>query len=380
MAAGAAKDFAAVRRELHRIPEPGFQEFKTQRYLLDYIARLPQDRLEVKTWRTGVLVRVKGRVGSRCIGYRADMDGLAIEEDTSYPFRSEHSGFMHACGHDMHMAIALGVLSAVADRPIDDDVLIVFQPAEEGPGGAKPMMESEEFRAWKPDLMMALHIAPEYPVGTIATRAGTLFANTSELFIDLRGVGGHAAFPHRTNDTIVAAASLVMQLQTIVARNVNPLESAVVTLGVIQGGTRQNIIADHVRLEGTIRTLSEGSMPAVKARIEALLAGLEAGFGVTASLDYGSNYYQVYNHEAETAAFMDWVRTERPDVKLIECDAAMTGEDFGYFLKDIPGFMFWLGVDTPYGLHHAKIEPSEGAIDVAIQLMSEYIRKIGTSA
>jgi len=380
MAAGAARDFAAVRRELHRIPEPGFQEFKTQRYLLDYIAQLPQDCLEVKTWRTGVLVRVKGRVGSRCIGYRADMDGLAIEEDTSYPFRSEHSGFMHACGHDMHMAIALGVLTAVVSQPVDDDVLIVFQPAEEGPGGAKPMMESEEFRAWKPDLMMALHIAPEYPVGTIATRAGTLFANTSELFIDLRGVGGHAAFPHRTNDTIVAAASLVMQLQTIVARNVNPLESAVVTLGVIQGGTRQNIIADHVRLEGTIRTLSEGSMPAVKARIEALLAGLEAGFGVTASLDYGSNYYQVYNHEAETAAFMDWVRTERPDVKLIECDAAMTGEDFGYFLKDIPGFMFWLGVDTPYGLHHAKIEPSEGAIDVAIQLMSEYIRKIGTSA
>ncbi|HZG88236.1 N-acetyldiaminopimelate deacetylase [Paenibacillus sp.] len=380
MAAGAATNFAAVRRELHRIPEPGFQEFKTQRYLLDYIARLPQDRLEVKTWRTGVLARVKGRVGSRCIGYRADMDGLAIEEDTSYPFRSEHPGFMHACGHDMHMAIALGVLTAVVDRPVDDDVLIVFQPAEEGPGGAKPMMESEEFRAWKPDLMMALHVAPEYPVGTIATRAGTLFANTSELFIDLRGVGGHAAFPHKTNDTIVAAASLVMQLQTIVARNVNPLESAVVTLGVIQGGTRQNIIADHVRLEGTIRTLSEGSMPAVKSRIEALLDGLEAGFGVKAELDYGSNYYQVYNHEAETAAFMDWVRAEQPDVKLIECDAAMTGEDFGYFLKEIPGFMFWLGVDTPYGLHHAKIEPSEGAIDVAIRLMSEYIRKIGTSA
>ncbi|TLS50423.1 N-acetyldiaminopimelate deacetylase [Paenibacillus antri] len=373
-------DLIAIRRALHRIPEPGFEEYKTQRFVLDVIGRFPSERIEVKTWRTGVLVRVKGRVGARCIGYRTDMDGLAIEEDTTYPFRSEHPGFMHACGHDVHMSIALGLLANVVESPVDDDVLVVFQPAEEGPGGAKPMLESEEFRAWKPDTMLALHIAPEYPVGTIATRPGTLFANTSELFIDLKGVGGHAAFPHRTNDTIVAAASLILQLQTIVSRNVNPLESAVVTLGVIQGGTRQNIIAENVRLEGTIRTLSEGSMPAVKARIEALLAGLEAGFGVAAKLDYGSNYFQVFNHEAVTASFMRWVREEMPDVRLIECDAAMTGEDFGYFLKDIPGFMFWLGVDTPYGLHHAKIEPSEEAIGVAVRLMSSYIRKMGTSA
>jgi len=372
-------DLVEVRRALHRIPEPGFAEFKTQRYILDAVGRLPADRVEVKTWRTGVLVRVKGRVGARCIGYRADMDGLAIAEETSYAFRSEHAGFMHACGHDVHMTIALGLLAELVASPIDDDALVVFQPAEEGPGGAKPMLESEEFRAWKPDLMLALHVAPEYPVGTIATRPGTLFANTSELFVDLRGLGGHAAFPHRTNDTIVAAASLILQLQTIVSRNVNPLESAVVTLGVIQGGTRQNIIAEQVRLEGTIRTLSEGSMPAVKARIEALLAGLEAGFGVASTLDYGSNYFQVYNHEAETSAFMRWVREEMPDVSLIECDAAMTGEDFGYFLKEIPGFMFWLGVDTPYGLHHAKLEPSEDAIGVAVRLMSAYIRKIGTS-
>jgi N-acetyldiaminopimelate deacetylase len=374
-----ADAFVDLRRQLHRIPEPGFQEFKTQRLVLDYIQTLPADRLQVKTWRTGVLVRVKGRVGARLLGYRTDMDGLAIAEDTSYTFHSENQGFMHACGHDMHMAIALGVLTLLVENPLDDDVLIVFQPAEEGPGGAKPMLASEELRAWMPDLMLALHIAPEYPVGTIATRPGILFANTSELFIDLRGVGGHAAFPHRTNDTIVAAASFITQLQTIVSRNVNPLESAVVTLGVIQGGTRQNIIAEHVRLEGTIRTLSEASMPAVKSRIDALLQGLEAGFGVTSAIDYGSNYYQVYNHQAETLDFMDWVRAERPGVQLIECDAAMTGEDFGYFLKDIPGFMIWLGVDTPYGLHHAKMEPSEEAIGVAIDLMTSYIRKIGTS-
>ncbi|MCI3921060.1 N-acetyldiaminopimelate deacetylase [Paenibacillus sp. TRM 82003] len=381
-AASSAGEFVALRRALHRIPEPGFQEFKTQRFLLDYMEGLnAPDRLEVKTWRTGVLVRVKGRIGARCIGYRADMDGLPIAEDTSYEaeLRSVHPGFMHACGHDMHMAIALGVLTTLVRQPIDDDALIVFQPAEEGPGGALPMMESEEFRAWKPAVMLALHIAPEYPVGTIATRPGVLFANTSELFIDLRGVGGHAAFPHRTTDTIVAASAFVMQLQTIVSRNVNPLDSAVVTLGVIQGGTKQNIIAETVRLEGTIRTLSPSAMPAVKSRIEALLAGLEAGYGVTSAVDYGANYYQVFNHESETSHFMQWVRSAMPDVNVVECDAAMTGEDFGYFLKDIPGFMIWLGVDTPYGLHHAKLEPSEDAIDVAIRVMSGYMRNIGTS-
>ncbi|WP_127497712.1 N-acetyldiaminopimelate deacetylase [Paenibacillus glycanilyticus] len=365
--------FVELRRQFHQIPEPGFQEFKTQAMLLEYINGLPQDRLEIRTWRTGVLVRVKGLVGEHCLGYRADMDGLPIEEDTGYEFRSTHNGYMHACGHDLHMAIGLGVLTAIVEQPINDDVLFVFQPAEEGPGGALPMLQSEEFKEWKPDFMMALHIAPEYPVGTIATRPGILFANTSELFIDIIGKGGHAAYPHRANDMIVAGASLIMQLQSIVSRNVDPLDSVVVTLGKIEGGTKQNIIAERVRLEGTIRTLSAKSMSDVKARIESLLDGLKVSFGCQTELDYGSNYYQVYNNEQEAERFMDWVRAFE-GVQVIECTEAMTGEDFGYFLQDIPGLMFWLGVDTPFGLHHAKLEPQEDAIGVAIEVVSNYLR------
>ncbi|ACT02497.1 N-acetyldiaminopimelate deacetylase [Paenibacillus sp. JDR-2] len=365
--------FVELRRKFHQIPEPGFQEYKTQAMLLEYINGLPQERLEVRTWRTGILVRVKGLVGARCLGYRADMDGLPIEEDTGYEFRSTHPGYMHACGHDLHMAIGLGVLTAIVEQPVNDDVLFVFQPAEEGPGGALPMLQSEEFKEWKPDFMMALHVAPEYPVGTIATRPGILFANTSELFIDIIGKGGHAAYPHRANDMIVAGASLIMQLQSIVSRNVDPLDSVVVTLGKIEGGTKQNIIAERVRLEGTIRTLSAKSMNDVKARIEALLEGLKVSFGCQTELDYGSNYYQVYNNEQEAGRFMDWVRVFE-GVQLIECTEAMTGEDFGYFLQDIPGLMFWLGVDTPYGLHHAKLEPQEDAIGVAIDVVSNYLR------
>ncbi|WP_018133015.1 N-acetyldiaminopimelate deacetylase [Effusibacillus pohliae] len=367
-----AQPFVEIRRRLHQIPEPGFAEFKTQRLLLDTIATLPQQRIEVKTWRTGILVRVKGSNPTKRIGYRADMDGLPITEETSYEFRSTHPGYMHACGHDMHMAIGLGVLAHFVQNPIADDLIVIFQPAEEGPGGAKPMLECAEFAEWRPDCMFALHIAPEYPVGTIATRPGILFANTSELFIDLTGTGGHAAFPHKANDMVVAAAHLLTQLQTIVSRNVDPLDSAVITVGKIESGTRQNIIAETARLEGTIRTLSVESMQKIKQRIETVVKGIETGFDCQANIDYGANYRQVYNDERLTREFMNWVRESRI-VQLVECREAMTGEDFGYFLAEIPGFMFWLGVDTPYGLHHSKIEPDERAIGVAIDLLTRYI-------
>lgn len=365
-----------IRRSLHQIPEKGFEEFKTQQFLLDYIQQLPQDRLKLETWRTGILVKVKGTQPTRIIGYRADMDGLPIEEETSYEFRSTHPGYMHACGHDFHMSIALGVLTHVVNHPVADDVLFIFQPAEEGPGGAKPMLEeSEALARWMPDLIIALHIAPEYPVGTVATREGILFANTSELFIDLKGKGGHAAFPHTANDMVVAASHLVTQFQSIVSRNIDPLDSGVVTIGKIEGGTKQNIIAEKARLEGTIRTLSLESMHKIKSRIEALVKGIEAGFDCQAEIDYGSNYCQVYNNPSLVREFMNWVDASE-NVQLIECKEAMTGEDFGYFLEKIPGFMFWLGVDTPFGLHHSRIEPNEEAIDVAINLLTQYIAHI----
>ncbi|PZE22630.1 N-acetyldiaminopimelate deacetylase [Paenibacillus xerothermodurans] len=364
--------FVAIRRELHQIPEPGFAEFKTQQLLLKYIHSLPQGRVEIRTWRTGIIVNVRGTSPTRRFGYRADMDGLPITEDTSYEFRSVHEGYMHACGHDVHMSIGLGVLTHFVEHPIKDDITFIFQPAEEGPGGAQPMLAAEELQDWLPDQMLALHIAPEYPVGTIATKPGILFANTSELFIDLTGKGGHAAFPHLANDMVVAACQLVSQLQTVVSRNVNPLDSAVITIGKIDGGTKQNIIAEKARLEGTIRTLSADTMTLVKSRIESLTAGIETAYHCRTHIDYGANYRQVYNHEQITREFMDWVR-ETDTVTLIECSEAMTGEDFGYFLEHIPGFMFWLGVDTPYGLHHAKIEPNEQAIDYAIDVIARYI-------
>jgi N-acetyldiaminopimelate deacetylase len=365
--------FVELRRQLHQIPEPGFQEFKTQKLLLAYLSNLPQDRMAIRTWRTGILVHIAGTNPTKRFGYRADMDGLPITEETSLPFPSLHPGYMHACGHDLHMSIGMGIVTHFANEPMKDDVVVLFQPAEEGPGGAEPMLAAEELKDWKPDQIVALHIAPEYPVGTIATKPGILFANTSELFIDLLGKGGHAAYPHQANDMIVAGSQLVSQLHTIVARNVNPIDSAVITIGKMEAGTKQNIIAEKARLEGTIRTLSADSMEKVKHRIEAVVSGIESSFECKASIDYGSNYRQVYNHPALTLEFMDWLR-ENGKVQLVECREAMTGEDFGYFLDQIPGFMFWIGAETPHGLHHAKIEPDERVIEIAIDTITAYLR------
>ncbi|WP_080846745.1 N-acetyldiaminopimelate deacetylase [Cytobacillus gottheilii] len=368
--------YIQVRRDLHKIPEIGFQEFKTQAYLLSYLQSLPQEHIEIKKWKTGLFVKIKGMMPDKTIAYRADIDGLPITEDTNLPFSSEHEGMMHACGHDFHMAIALGLISNLVHERINDDLLFIFQPAEEGPGGAEPMLQSEEMKEWWPDMVLALHIAPEYPVGTIATREGLLFANTSELFIDLKGKGGHAAYPHQTNDMIIAACSLVNQLQTVISRNVDPLDSAVITIGKITGGTVQNIIAENARLEGTIRTLSPDSMKIVKHRIESLVKGTETGFQCEAVIDYGSMYHQVYNHSALTSEFIEFAKSNT-GVDVIECREAMTGEDFGYMLKAVPGFMFWLGTNSEYGLHHAKLNPSEQAIDVAITLIEKYLRYKG---
>lgn len=368
--------FVEIRRDLHKIPELGFQEFKTQKYIVDYLEGLPQDRIEIKQWKTGVVVRVLGTAPVQTIAYRTDIDGLPITEETNLPFQSEHQGNMHACGHDFHMSIALGVLTYIVQNPIADHLVFIFQPAEEGPGGAEPLMNSGVLNDWKPDMIFALHIAPEYPVGTIAIKPGLLFANTSELFIDLTGKGGHAAYPHHTNDMVVAACSLVTQLQTVVARNVDPLDSAVITIGKIAGGTVQNIIAEKARLEGTIRTLSEESMIKVKQRVQAIVKGIELGYQCQVDIDFGAMYHQVYNHHELTAEFIGYM-TEHSDLNVVECKEAMTGEDFGYMLKEIPGFMFWLGVESDFGLHHSKLHPNESAIEAAINGIVNYINYKG---
>lgn len=363
-----------TRRDLHQIPELGFQEIKTQAYLLQLIEQFPQQHLSVATWKTGIIVKVAGKQPSKTIGYRADIDGLPIREETGYEFASSYKSQMHACGHDFHMTIALGVLERLAGNPIKDNAVFIFQPAEEGPGGALPMLNSTQLKKWMPDIIFASHIAPELPVGTVSSREGLLFANTSELFIDFKGKGGHAAYPHLTKDMVVAASSFVTQLQQIVARRIDPLDSAVITIGKIDGGFVQNVIAEQARLEGTIRTLNPAAIDEIKAYIDSLATGIETAYDCEISIDYGSNYYQVFNSAVYIHEFRKIVDQEGVIWK--EAPPAMTGEDFGYMLKEIPGFMFWLGVDSEYGLHHSKLDPKEEALDVGVQVVEAALRKL----
>ncbi|MGK7378564.1 N-acetyldiaminopimelate deacetylase [Planococcus sp. 1R117A] len=368
-------DLLKIRRDLHEIPEIGFQEWKTQTYLKAHIDTLSQDRLEVVEWKTGLAVKVRGTAPTKIIGWRTDIDGLPITEETGLPFQSAHPGYMHACGHDIHMTIALGLLNRLIEEPIADDAVILFQPAEEGPGGALPFREwlKNDQPAFLPHQIYALHIAPEHPVGTVATKPGLLFANTSELYIDLHGKGGHAAFPHLTEDMAVAAASLLMQLQTIVSRNVNPMDSAVLTVGKLSAGTVQNIIAEHARLEGTIRTLNLESMLRVKKRIEAICRAIEEGYNCRVSIDYGSSYLEVNNDEELAEAFLRFA-DKYAGVHAVRSEAAMTGEDFGYFTEELPGVMFWAGVDSPFGLHHSKLNPDEAILEIMPEFIHDFFR------
>lgn len=368
-------DLIAVRRELHQIPELGFKEVKTQALLKSIIKELPQDRLELVEWKTGLAVKVSGTAPKKLIGWRTDIDGLPITEETGHPYASLHAGRMHACGHDIHMAIALGLLEKLAVQPIKDDVVILFQPAEEGPGGALPFREwlKADMHTFLPDSIFALHIAPEMPAGTVSTKPGLLFANTSELFIDLQGKGGHAAFPHLAEDMAVAAATLLLQLQTIVSRNVNPMDSAVLTVGKFTAGTVQNVIAEHARLEGTIRTLNLESMQNMKSRIEAHCRAVEEGFHCRITIDYGSSYLEVNNNEKLAEQFLQFAGAYK-GVAAKRAEAAMTGEDFGYFTEQIPGLMFWAGVGSPFGLHHSKLDPDEAILGTMPQFIYEFFK------
>jgi N-acetyldiaminopimelate deacetylase len=238
------------------------------------------------------------------------------------------------------------------------------------------MLHSDEFKKWKPDVIFALHIAPELPVGTVSSRPGLLFANTSELFIDFNGKGGHAAYPHLTHDMTVAASNFIVQLQQIVSRGIDPLEGAVVTIGKMESGFVQNAVAETARLEGTIRTLSPGSINIIKHKINKMIKGFEISHECSIAVDYGANYYQVFNDEKYVALFSEVMKEIGINYK--EANEAMTGEDFGDMLKEIPGFMFWLGVDSPYGLHHAKLQPGEEALDTGVRSVSHMMRELSS--
>ncbi|MCH3922526.1 N-acetyldiaminopimelate deacetylase [Limosilactobacillus sp.] len=366
-----------VRRHLHEIPELALHEFQTHDYLLKVIHGFNQDRLEIlvpEKLPTAILVLVHGSAPQRTIGYRTDIDALPVEEQTGLPYASHHPGVMHACGHDIHMTVALGVLSYFSDHQPKDNLLFFFQPAEESDYGGKRAYEDGVFTGkWRPDEFYGLHDNPDLPAGAIGCRMGTLFAGTTEVNIDLEGKGGHAAYPQDANDTVVAAASLIMQVQTVISRSIDPIQSGVITLGKIQGGSIRNVIAGHTRIEGTIRGLTQTMIQKIDHRLEEICKGIGASFNMEVKLELNQGgYWPVENNPALTKNFIDYMQ-QAPDVNFIETASAMTGEDFGFLLAQFPGTMFWLGVDDDSQLHSATLTPKESAIQKGVDAITGFL-------
>lgn len=372
-----ALDLIQIRRDLHQIPEIGLEEFKTQAYLLARIEELTHDKpfVKQKTWRTGILVFVEGYAAQKTIGWRTDIDGLPIIEETGLDFASQHDGRMHACGHDMHMTLALGLLEELTQTQPKENLLFLFQPAEENFAGGMLMYEDGAFGDWKPDEFYGLHVRPDMKVGDIATNTGTLFAGTCEVKITFKGKGGHAAFPHQSNDALVAAAYFITQVQTVVSRNVDPIEGGVVTFGAMQAGTTNNVISEMAFMHGTIRALTQDMSLHIQNRVKTIAEGVAASFGMEVDVILNpSGYLPVENNPLLAQELMAFFQNQ-PEVNLIDCPPAMTGEDFGYLLHKIPGVMFWLGIDTPYPLHHAKMSPNEEALAFGVKHISGFLKQ-----
>ena len=370
-------DLIQTRRDLHQIPEIGLEEFETQAYLLDVIKRLiaGKDFVELRTWRTGILVYLHGSQPTKTIGWRTDIDGLPVNEQTGLPFASKHQGRMHACGHDFHMTIALGSLERALEKQPKNNLLFLFQPAEENEAGGMLMYKAQAFGDWLPDQFYGLHVRPDLKVGQIATNTHTLFAGTCEIKINFKGKGGHAAFPHEAKDAVVAASYFITQVQSVVSRSVNPIEGAVVTFGVLQAGTTNNVIAETAFLHGTIRSLTQEMSLLVQKRVTTIAEAVAAAFDMDVEIELKQGgYLPVENNPKLARELMDFFQ-EKEGVELIDIEPAMTGEDFGYLLSKVDGVMFWLGIDSPYALHHPQMSPKEEALAIGVEAVSSFLAK-----
>ena len=362
-----------TRRALHRIPEPGFQEEKTRALITEKLREIGAPYREENGWITAL---VEGAKDGPVTAFRADFDGLPVTEPEGCPFRSEHEGYMHACGHDMHTAIMLAtarLLNGVRDG-FCGKAKLLFQPAEESVGGAKPMTEGGVMENPRVDRVYGLHVMPRLVTGQVECRPGTLNASTDTVQIDVYGTGSHGAYPENGADAIVCACHIVTALQMLVSRNVSPLESAVLSIGKISGGRASNIICDHVSMTGTLRTANKALREMMMRRISETSEGVAKAMGCRAEARVEEGYAALVNDEAHCARVLDTARRLfGKDAALVKDAPSMGGEDFSYFLDRAPGAFFHVGcspdaehIGAP--LHSEKFCPDERCMEIAIAM------------
>src|SRR5918995_3015542 len=341
------------RRDIHREPELGFDTKKTAKKVLAALDSLPLD-IATGVARNGVVATLRGGEGPT-VALRADMDALPIEEETGLPFSSWIGGRMHACGHDGHTSMLAGAAHALSREALRDrlngTVKFVFQPAEEGGGGGRVMVD--EGVADDVSSIFALHLWPGLPFGQVATKAGPIMAAADAFEMEITGSGGHGAMPHLAADAVVIAAQVVTVLQTVVSREVDPVKPAVLTVGEIGAGTAFNIIPEKARLGGTVRTLNPDLRESMPGRIEALARGVAKGMRGDANLDYTFSYPVTVNDEAAADRVLEVAEDLFGAKSVLELpNPSMGAEDFAFFLEKVPGAFIWLGIgEEVSGLH-----------------------------
>jgi hippurate hydrolase len=346
----------AIRKELHRYPEIGLEERRTAEMIGDHLAALGY-QVHRGLAKTAVVGTLQNGGSNRAIGLRADMDGLPIREQTGLVYASQNPGKMHACGHDGHMAMLLGAAKTIAKRRRFDGIVhLIFQPAEENCGGAKMMVEEGLFDLFPCDAVFSLHNDPTLPLGQFALRDGPIMAAVDEARITLHGRGGHGAEPENTADPIVAGASIVMALQTIVSRNIQAFDPAVITVGSFHGGSASNIIPNEVEIVVGIRSFDPTTRDFIEKRITEIANFQAESFSMAASVNYERSYDATVNHTAETN-FLRIQAVQFAGVeKVTDLDQPRMGsEDFTYMLQACPGCYFFIGTaSTPdiRPLHH----------------------------
>ena len=335
---------AALRRDIHAHPELAFNEQRTAQKVADYLENLG---LEVHRGiaRTGVVAKLSAGTGARAIGLRADMDALPLKELNTFPHHSTHDGKMHACGHDGHTAMLLGAAEALSQlRDFDGTVYFIFQPAEEHEGGGRVMVEEGLFERFPMDMVFGLHNWPGLPAGSFAVTEGPVMAVTDRFEIEITGRGGHAAMPHQAVDVVLAGSALVQALQSLVSRNTDPLDSAVVSVTRFHAGHADNVLPETALLGGTVRSLNGELQDALEQGVRRVCSGIEATYQVSTGLRYERGYPPTVNAAEPSAIARDVAQQVAADGRVyLQLPPSMGAEDFAYMAKVVPACYVWLG-------------------------------------
>jgi amidohydrolase len=375
-AAKIAGTVTELRRDLHRHPELGFREVRTSKKISEFLSSIGVEH-RTGVAQTGVLATIRGDGPGKTVALRADMDGLPIEEKTENPAISENKGVMHACGHDGHVAILLGAAEVLqrSRKNFAGTVRLAFQPAEEGLCGAVPLIEQGALDDPKADAAFALHIWNSTPAGQIALAPGPVMAAADEFTIKVIGRGGHGSQPQATIDPIVAASAIVTALQTVVNRNIDPLDPAVLTVGTIHGGTAHNVIPAEVELTGTIRSFRADVREALISRLREVAEGTARALGARAEVRVGAGYPVTENH-VQATEFARGIAAETVGAaNVIHPRPVMGAEDFSYFLQKVPGCMLFLGSNNiakgyAHPHHSALFDFDEACLPIGVELMT----------